>query len=103
MNFSLLPATPILFAASLGAILYYLFDYIKASKALDFKLTKWIAENALKILILSPLCLIAYIKFLDTSISEQSAFITGLGISSIINKIEFLASIRKDNGTDNKI
>jgi hypothetical protein len=88
---NLLPEISIMFACGLGALLYYLFEYLGKKKMADFSITVWIKENWLKILILSPLCLLAYIKFIDTAITEQSAFLVGLSVSSIIDRLEDMA------------
>lgn len=83
-----LPEMSLLFACGLGCILFYLFEYLGKKKMADFSIKVWIKDNWLKILVLSPLCLIAYIKFIDTGITEQSAFLVGLSVSSIIDRIQ---------------
>lgn len=88
---NLLPATTIMFACALGCLLFYIFEFLANKKIAGFNFMTWVKDNWLKILILSPLCLIAYVKFVDPAITEQSAFIVGLGVSGIIDQIQDMA------------
>lgn len=92
---NLLPEISIMFACGIGAGLYYIFEYLAKKKLADFNIMTWLKDNWLKILILSPLCLIAYIKFIDVGITEQSAFLVGLSVSSVIDRVQDIASHSK--------
>lgn len=88
---NLLPEISIMFACGIGAGLYYIFEYLAKKKMADFSFKVWITENWLKIFILSPLCLVAYVKFIDPSVTDSSAFLLGLSVSSVIDRIQDIA------------
>lgn len=89
---NLLPSMAIMFASLLGAILFYAFEFLAKKKLADFNAGTWFKDNWYKILLLAPLCLIAYIKYIDTSISEQSAFMLGLSVTTVIDRIGDIAT-----------
>lgn len=89
---NLLPSTAIMFGAFLGALLFYIFEFTSKKSAKDFSLLVWAKLNWWKILVLSPLCLIAYLKFIDPAITDQSSFFVGLGVSGIIDRVQDLAT-----------
>lgn len=93
---NLLPEISILFACGIGAIIYYIFEYLANKKLASFDFMTWVKDNWFKILVISPLCLIAYVKFIDTAITEQSAFLVGLSVSSIIDRLQDMAMNPKD-------
>lgn len=89
---NLLPEMAIMFAMTIGCIIHYIFEYLASKKLSSFNGMTWLKDNALKILIISPLCLIAYAKFVDVNITEQSAFLVGLGVSVITDRIQDMAN-----------
>ena len=88
---NLLPEISIMFACGIGAGLFYIFEYLAKKKLADFSITVWLKDNWLKIFILSPLCLLAYIKFIDPSVTDSSAFLLGLSVSSVIDRVQDIA------------
>jgi len=89
---NLLPEISIMFACGIGAGLFYIFEYLAKRKLADFSIKVWLKDNWMKILILSPLCLLAYIKFIDPSVTDNSAFLVGMSVSSVIDRIQDIAS-----------
>jgi len=87
---SFLPPTEILLALALGAVVFYIFEYLSKRKLSDFKFGFWIKDNWYKMLILAPLCLIIDVKYIDPGITEQSAFWIGVGVSGIIDRVQDL-------------
>lgn len=85
---SLLPDISIIFACGIGAILFYIFEYLAKKKMADFSFPRWFSENWFKIFILSPLCLIAWVKWMDAGITEPSAFLVGMSVSTIIDRLQ---------------